>query len=87
MSTYIDARTGKERQVPTDRSVKAELKNGSPTCECTMCNLYFTGPDVFDRHLIAGIKCRTPEQMIAKGMTANEHGVWQRGVSAKKAAA
>jgi hypothetical protein len=74
-----------KRMPPTDRSVKPRLTNGSPTCECTMCGLFFTGPDPFDRHQfeLSG-KCRTPEQMRKLGMVTNEHGVWQRGVSPNK---
>jgi hypothetical protein len=87
MSSYIDARTGKERQMPTDRSVKAELRVGSPTCQCSMCDLFFTGISPFDKHQTEAGGCRTPDQMRAIGMVTNEHGVWQKGVSAKKAEA
>lgn len=68
-----------------DTSSKPVLRPGSPVCQCSMCNLFFAGPDVFDRHLLGfHDKCRTPEQMRAKGMLTNAHGVWMRGTAPKK---
>lgn len=72
----------------TDRTAKPNLRIGSPVCQCPTCDLYFSGPSVFDRHLIAGgLRCRTPEQMRDHGMETNEHGVWLWGMSEKQAKA
>lgn len=65
---------------PKDRSKKAQLAIGSRTCQCSMCDLYFAGPTVFDKHFKnMAYQCRTPEEMEAIGMTQNEHGLWSWG--------
>ena len=74
--------------VDSDKSVKAELRVGSRTCQCTVCDLFFTGEASFDRHLSGqdegNSDCRSPLQMLAIGMTQNVHGVWQFGKSKKQ---
>lgn len=67
-----------------DTDVKAELKVGGRTCECTGCHHFFTGLAPFDRHQISGeddVYCRTPDEMRAIGMVQNKHRVWQYGQS------
>ena len=69
---------------PKDQSAKPRLKEGSPVCQCTICNLFFSAPSAFDKHLIGlSDKCRSPHQMRAIGMVQNEHGVWLVGISRK----
>ncbi len=65
-----------------DFEVRPFLKVGGRTCQCAECGQFFTGVGAFDRHMVGTVRCRTPDQMRAAGMTANIYGVWQLGVSA-----
>jgi hypothetical protein len=71
--------------VVTDWDVTPTLKPYGRTCQCSGCSLYFTGVTPFDRHFMGiGKRCRTPEEMLAIGMTANKHGVWATGTSKRQ---
>ena len=62
-------------------AAKAELKPGTNTAQCSLCQLYFTGVRPFDEHQIwnsdwTEVRCLTPKEMLAGGMTVNVHGVY-----------
>jgi len=48
--------------------------------QCRGCNQYFNSNAAFDKHRVGdfehGRRCRTPEEMIAKGMCLNKDGFW-----------
>lgn len=70
-----------------DRSVKAELRVGTRTCQCADCGAFFTGVEGFDLHMVGDdLRCLSPAEMRRIGMTVNEHGVWARGTANRKAA-
>lgn len=76
--------TTTRQNVVMDTSVKPQLRNGSRTCQCAGCGLFFTGVAPFDRHLIGiGTGCYCVEEMYTLGMMTNEHGVWMYGTSKK----
>jgi hypothetical protein len=53
---------------------------GEKTNQCPTCHLFFYSVTAFDKHRTGdhGVnrRCRTPEEMQAKGMALNEHGYW-----------
>lgn len=68
-----------------DFSARPQLRNGSAVCQCQMCGDFFSGPAVFDKHLL-GVevtRCRTPKERRKAGMVVNEHGVWLKGGKAQ----
>jgi hypothetical protein len=72
-----------------DTDVKPELRVGGRTCQCAECELFFTGVYPFDLHLATeddnqDLRCLTPDEMRALGMTTNKHGVWQRGTAHRR---
>lgn len=48
--------------------------------QCRGCSQYFNSNTAFDKHRTGdyehGRRCRTPEEMIAKGMSLNATGFW-----------
>lgn len=51
------------------------LPINSNRCLCVTCGRYFSSPASFDKHRTDG-RCRTEEEMAAKGMALNEKGYW-----------
>lgn len=68
-------------KVPTDKSIKPELKVGTRTCFCQMCGEYYASPRVFDYHLLGveETRCKTPKERRRVGLYQNEWGVWLSG--------
>jgi hypothetical protein len=67
----------------TSTDVVPELRVGKRTCQCTVCGDFFSGPSVFDKHLLrTAHKCRNHEERRAAGMVTNRHGVWLWGTRA-----
>ena len=48
--------------------------------QCRGCDQYFNSNKAFDKHRFGkfehGRRCRTPEEMMAKGMSLNKAGFW-----------
>ncbi len=48
--------------------------------QCPGCDQYFNSNIAFERHRVGEFgrnrRCRTPEEMIAKGMCLNKEGFW-----------
>lgn len=48
--------------------------------QCRGCSQYFNSNLAFDKHRTGqpghGRRCRTADEMIAKGMSLNKHGFW-----------
>jgi len=48
--------------------------------QCRGCDQYFNSNKAFDKHRVGkvghGRRCRTPEEMMAKGMSLNKAGFW-----------
>lgn len=84
MSTQVKKKSGligtvsqEKWNKPADSSIKAELRNGRRTCQCSMCGRFFGSPYPFDKHLIdESDKCRDDAAMLKIGLWQNEHGVW-----------
>lgn len=51
------------------------LPINSDRCKCVTCGRYFSSVASFDRHRLDG-RCRTEDEMVAKGMALNEKGYW-----------
>ena len=53
---------------------------GSQRNQCQGCKQYFNSNKAFDKHRTGeyGVnrRCRTPEEMMAKGMLINHAGFW-----------
>lgn len=80
MMHFDDVVADAKWQGPKDRSIKAELRVGSRTCQCSMCGRFFGSPYPFDRHLIdESDRCRDEDAMRKIGLWQNEHGVWLSG--------
>lgn len=56
------------------------MKLGSQRNQCPGCDQYFNSNEAFDMHRTGkhGVnrRCRTPEEMKAKGMLINHAGFW-----------
>ena len=56
------------------------MKLGSQRNQCPGCDHYFNSNTAFDMHRTGkhGVnrRCRTPEEMIARGMSVNKDGFW-----------
>jgi hypothetical protein len=50
---------------------------GFDICHCASCHLTFTSIRPFDRHRVQG-RCRTEDELRAKGLEPNENGQWRR---------
>ena len=48
--------------------------------QCRGCDQYFNSNKAFDKHRVGkvghGRRCRTTEEMMAKGMSLNKAGFW-----------
>lgn len=87
-----EATKGNPNLATVDKAVRPELRPGSRTCQCPTCDLYFTGLQPFDRHLVSDedgriLRCLSVDEMHSIGMVRNRHGVWQYGQSLKAQAA
>jgi hypothetical protein len=68
-----------------------KLKIGGRGCLCRTCGEYFSGAEPFDQHRTGpftqlppsyGRRCRSPEEMHARGMRLNDRGEWMQRVKA-----
>jgi len=75
--------------------MKRRLKIGGRGCLCKTCGEYFSGIQPFDEHRKGtytqlppqyGRSCRSPEEMIARGMAQNARGEWMGRTGALEAA-
>lgn len=56
-----------------------QLKIGSDVCRCGACGKHFSSTFAFDKHRTGPAhdrRCRTIDEMLAKGMGVNSHGRW-----------
>lgn len=53
---------------------------GERANQCPTCHLFFFSVNAFDKHRTGdhGVnrRCRTPEEMLEKGMCLNKYGYW-----------
>ena len=57
-----------------------DLRAGSNSCRCAVCNLSFKGVSGFDRHRVGpwtDRRCLTKRELLALGFEPNTKGFWR----------